>query len=153
MEELCQKFPHLAEGIFNSLDNQSFVNCLIASKSVVSFVEQQKFFQIRKITENIEKFHTLGETWKSIFKKANTEILSDLALAVRKSFELRKNPWKNAKLRYIESVDKFGKDATPLHVTAAYGNLKLFKLIMDLTDQSNLLMGIDNWSGAVRSVV
>ena len=95
------------------------------------------------------RYPLLGETWKSIFKKANTEILSDLALAVRKSFELRKNPWKNAKLRYIESVDKFGKDATPLHVTAAYGNLKLFKLIMDLSDQSNLLMGIDNWSVAV----
>jgi hypothetical protein len=83
----------------------------------------------------------LGETWKSIFKKANTEILSDLALAVRKSFKLHKNPWKKtSKLCYIESVDKFGKDATPLHVTAAYGNLKLFKLILDLSDQGNLLM-------------
>ena len=95
----------------------------------------------------------LGETWKSIFRRANTEILSYLALAVRKSFELRKNPWKNSKLRYIESVDKFGKDATPLHVTAAYGDLKLFKLIMDLSDQGNLSIGIDNWSGAARSVV
>ena len=138
MEELCQKFPHLAEGIFNSLDNQSFVNCLIASKSVVSFVEQQKFFQIRKITENIEKFHTLGETWKSIFKKANTEILSDLALAVRKSFKLRFYP--NSRearyydrrslpsidgLMFIESVNKFGKDATPLHVVAAYGDFRV----------------------------
>ena len=99
------------------------------------------------------RYSLLGETWKSIFKKANTEILSDLALAVRKSFKLRKNPWKNSKLRYIASVDKFGKDATPLHVTAAYGNLKLFKLIMDLSDQGNSFMGIDNWSGAARSVV
>ena len=99
------------------------------------------------------RYPLLGETWKSIFKKANTEILSDLALAVRKSFELRKNPWKNAKLRYIESVDKFGKDATPLHVTAAYGDLKLFRSIMDLSDQGKLLMGIDTWSGAARSVI
>ena len=127
MEELCQKFPHLAEGIFNSLDNQSFVNCLIASKSLVSSVEQEKFFQIRKITENIEKFHTLGETWKSIFKKANTEILSDLALAVRKSFKLR-NPFYNDTLLYIESVNKFGKDATPLHVAAAYGDFRVIYL-------------------------
>ena len=56
-------------------------------------------------------------------------------------------------LLFIESVNKFGKDVTPLHVAAAYGDLKLFKLIMDLSDKSNLLMGIDNWSGAVRSVV
>ena len=59
MEDLCQRFPHLAEGIFNSIDSQSFLNCLIASKSLISCVEQEKFFQIRKITENIEKFHTL----------------------------------------------------------------------------------------------
>ena len=61
MEDLCQRFPHLAEGIFNSVDSQSFLNCLIASKSLVSCVEQEKFFQVRKITENIEKFHTLVE--------------------------------------------------------------------------------------------
>ena len=124
MEELCQRFPHLAEGIFNSLDSQSFLNCLIASKSLVSSVEQQKFFQIRKITENIEKFHTLGETWKSIFKKANTEILSDLVIAVRKSFKLH-NPFHDDTLLYIESVNKFEKDATPLHVAAAYGDFRV----------------------------
>ena len=124
MEELCQRFPHLAEGIFNSLDNQSFLNCLVTSKSLVSSVEQQKFFQIRKITENIEKFHTLGETWKSIFKKANTEILSDLALAVRKSFKLRYCDIFDS-LLFIESVNKFGKDATPLHVAAAYGDFRV----------------------------
>ena len=127
MEDLCQKFPHLAEGIFNSLDNQSFVNCLIASKSLVSSVEQEKFFQIRKITENIEKFHTLGEAWKSIFKKANTEILSDLVLAVRKSFKLH-NPFYDDTLWFIESVNNFGKDATPLHVAAAYGDFRVIYL-------------------------
>ena len=104
------------------------------------------------MTENIEKFHrskyrridsktlgpALGETWKSIFKKANTEILSDLALAVRKSFKLRFWP-KRREARYfdrhslprsdgllfIESVNKFGKDVTPLHVAAAYGDFRV----------------------------
>ena len=54
MEDLCQRFPHLAEGIFNSVDSQSFLNCLIASKSLINCVEQEKFFQIRKITETYE---------------------------------------------------------------------------------------------------
>ena len=68
MEELCQKFPHLAEGIFNSLDNQSFVNCLIASKSLVSSVEQQKFFQIRKITgkDLYQVIETLVESFYNV---------------------------------------------------------------------------------------
>ena len=68
MEDLCQRFPHLAEGIFNSLDSQSFLNCLIASKSLVSSVEQQKFFQIRKITgkDLYQVIETLVESFYNV---------------------------------------------------------------------------------------
>ena len=88
MEELFQRFPHLYEGIFNSLDNQSCSNCRIANKSWRNYLDQQKFFQIRNIKESIPKCHEIGEPWELIFRKAGIDILRKLVYAVRKSFKI-----------------------------------------------------------------
>ena len=136
MEELFQRFPHLYEGIFNSLDNQSLSSCRIANNSWRNYLDQQKFFQIRKIKENIPKCHKIGEPWELIFRKAGIDILRKLVYAVRKSFKICRS--KDYPHFYcIFSGDVFDQGTTPLHAAAAYGDFKFFKVMMDLSEVRN----------------
>ena len=142
MDELSLRFPHLAEGIFNSLDNQSLSNCRIVNNSWKNYLDQQKFFQIRKIKENITRFHVIGEPWELIFRKAGIDILRKLFYAVRKSFKsCRSNKNHNYDCtwwyHWSWSSEKFDQSVTPLHVAAAYGDFKFFNRMMDLSEIRN----------------
>ena len=137
MDKLSLRFPHLAEGIFNSLDNQSLSNCRIVNSSWKNYLDRQKFFQIRKIKGNITKFHVIGEPWELIFRKAGIDILRKLFYAVRKSFKsCRSNKNHNYDCIWWSS-DKFDQSVTPLHVAAAYGDFKFFNRMMDLSKIRN----------------
>ena len=133
MDELSLRFPHLAEGIFNSLDNQSLSNCRIVNNSWKNYLDQQKFFQIRKIKGNITKFHVIGEPWELIFRKAGIDILRKLFYAVRKVFKSCRSDG-NIHLYHYNCIFSRGRSDTPLHVAAAYGDFKFFKRMMDLSE-------------------
>ena len=49
MEELCQKFPHLAEGIFEKLNNKTLANCKVVSRSWKASINDFKFTWIRAL--------------------------------------------------------------------------------------------------------
>ena len=137
MEELFQRFPHLTEGIYNSLDNQSLTNCRIVNNLWKNYLDQHKLFHIRKIKENITRFHDIGETWELIFRKAGIDILRKLFYAVRKSFKsCRSNKRHNYDCIwwYHWSRGEFDESVTPLHVAAAYGDYKFFNRMIDLSE-------------------
>ena len=133
MEELFQRFPHLYEGIFNSLDNQSLCNCRKVNNSWKNYLDQQKFFQIRKIKENIPTFHVIGEPWELILRKAGIDILRKLFYAVRKSFQSCRSNMNTTGLHF-GCIAYDDHSATPLLVAAAYGDFKFFKRMMDLSE-------------------
>ena len=54
MEDLYQRFPHLSEQIFDSLDNRSLFACKEVSRSWHQFLDGQKFLQIRIIQRILE---------------------------------------------------------------------------------------------------
>ena len=136
MDELSLRFPHLAEGIFNSLDNQSLSNCRIVNNSWKNYLDQQKFFHIRKIKENITTFHVIGEPWELIFRKAGIDILRKLFYAVRKSFKSCRSNMNTHGLHF-GCIAYDDQSATPLLVAAAYGDFKFFKRMMDLSEVKN----------------
>ena len=51
MEELFQRFPEIAEDIFDSLDDQSLSNCQLVSRSWANYLNQDRF-QVRIIHGN-----------------------------------------------------------------------------------------------------
>ena len=82
METLIQRFPHLSQNVFNSVDNQSLAKCQEVSLPWYEFLQQQKFRQIRTIMSTIEQTHEVGDTWKNVFKSATTQNIMDLGPAV-----------------------------------------------------------------------
>ena len=87
MEEVCKRFSHLGENIFDSLDDKSITRCSKVSKfwrnylSNQKFVEnRKKFVEIQKIKAVVMQFHPLGDAWCNVFKTASTKTIMDLGM-------------------------------------------------------------------------
>ena len=98
-----------------------------------NYLDRQKFFQIRKIKENITTFHVIGEPWELIFRKACIDILRKLFYAVRKSFKSCRSNMNTHGFHFGCTIAYDEQSATPLLVAAAYGDFKFFKRMMDLS--------------------
>ena len=109
METLFQRFSHLSQEIFDSIDNQSLAKCQEVSLPWYEFLPKQKFRQIRIIMSIIEQVHEVGDTWKKVFKSATTQNIMDLGPAVD---------------LFYQTFTQM-KDSSPLHVVAGFGNLSL----------------------------
>ena len=124
MEEIIFRFPHLAEKIFDSLENKSLTICCEVSTSWNNFVCKKNFFLIRVIEGEVGYFHVLGDDWKKVFIKAKTETIMNLRRSVGKFYD------KSIDLIYHEGL-------TPSHVAAGTGNLELLKSIEKITMNKN----------------
>ena len=78
MEEIISRFSHLSENVFSKLDDENIAKCKKVARPWSSYLEEQKFFQIRKIRSIIKKFHDVGDAWRIAFKpssKINIKVL------------------------------------------------------------------------------
>ena len=75
-EDLCLKFSHIADSIFDSLDNQSLVQCKLVSRVWENFLASPKFMLMRKIQKTVETRCQFRKVWKSITKNVNTDTFS-----------------------------------------------------------------------------
>ena len=119
IDNLMFRFPHLSVMIFDHLDNQSLVNCKLVSKDLNIYLSEQKFHQIRIITETVKKFQELRQPWINVFKKANTETIMKLGSAVGQFYTK-----KGVKYLNYEGI-------TPLHIAAAEDNVLLYDMILE----------------------
>ena len=78
MEDLFYRFAHLSEQVYDSLSNADITNCKEVDRSWNSYLDKQKFVEIRKIEAIVQQFHKLGKAWKMILKKGSTQIIMDL---------------------------------------------------------------------------
>ena len=118
MEELCIRFSHLSEKIFDSLDNDSIIKCKEASRFWLNFLDGQKLVQIRIIKATVEQFHSIGESWNKVFNSASTKTIMTLGVAINQFYN------KDLGLTYYEGL-------TPTHVAAATGDLLLLTKIQE----------------------
>ena len=121
MEVLTIRFSHLSEMIFDHLDNHSLANCKVVSKAWSIYIGKQKFYGIRIIKETVKKFHRLSQPWFEVFKKANTENITELKSCLNHFHEVRKQK--------SHGVFNCNKEVTPLHVSAGAGNILLYESI------------------------
>ena len=74
METVCKRFPHLAERIFDQLDDQSLANCKEISGEVLEYLENERFFWIRIIKKYIGKLKACNSIFTDLLKDINKEI-------------------------------------------------------------------------------
>ena len=120
------KFPHLIEGIFSKLRNEDLAKSNEVSRIWNLHLEQERFFQIRMIENQIEKYVLVEngqiaiKHWERFFKTATTETLNELRYAMK-----------------FRSYNFFYKNLFPQHVGAMVGNLLLFKRISEIDSDLN----------------
>ena len=97
------RFSHLSEKIFISLDNRSITKCREVSKFWKNYLDDQRFFEIRKITTTVGQFHKVGGEWSNVFATASKVTIMDLGMSVHQFYK------KGTNLTYFEGL-------TPIHV-------------------------------------
>ena len=118
MEEICIRFSHLSEKIFDLLDNESMINCKEASRFWFDYLDGQKIVQNRAIKATVGQFHKPGESWNKVFKSAFTETIMTLRVVVNQFYN------RDLGLNYHEGL-------TPIHAAAATGHLLLLTNLQD----------------------
>ena len=118
MDNICIRFSHLSERIFDSLDNENLNNCKEASRFWFHFLDGQKFVQIRIIKATVGQFHSIGKSWNKVFNSASTETIMVLGDAINQFYK------KGSDLEYYDEL-------TPMHTAAATGDLFLLTKIQE----------------------
>ena len=134
MAHILARFPHLAESIFQEVDNLSLFHCQIAARSCVKFIEQSKLYYIRKI-----KHYTncKNDTLKKMLYRSDVNAAINLASKVSEFYKHQKPTGNGNECDMHTSCTK-----CTLHEAARSGHLEVCKLIIDQMDDKNPKMGI-----------
>ena len=76
------RFPHLGQQIFQILDNQDLNKCLEVSRYFKTFIEDQKFFWIRRIVQmtniDIPLSRSESSSLEDLLKKTNRKDIQEI---------------------------------------------------------------------------
>ena len=125
MEELSNRFPHLASNILNEINDQSLFNFKESSREINNFMVSEKFFWIRIIRNyggNLVKFK---ESWKKTINKSSVNFVMELSQATYRFFTKK---FKSA---------RFQKQWHPLFIVGDQECLQLFKCIFEKVDDKD----------------
>ena len=83
MENLCKRFPHLAEGIFDQVDDKSLNKCKEISGEVLEFLDNERFFGIRIVMKCKRRLKDFSKLWKQVqvVNKTPVETMKQIAIA------------------------------------------------------------------------
>ena len=130
-EDLCLRFPSIAESIFDELDNQSLVKCREVSREWSEFLNSPKFVLMRKIQKTVETRRKFRVVWNSVGNKLNTNTILQLEAAVTEFFG---NEWNFAGDPHVDVYSDIDSDSyciTPIHVAAGSGNTSLWETLTE----------------------
>ena len=110
MEELCQRFPLIAQKILNHVDNETLTNLKEIGRNIDDFLGKERFYWLRII----ERYNCLigehREVWNKVVRKTPVEIIKEFAFAVHQFPQTMFRELKN----YSHSTDiqfyKVGED-------------------------------------------
>ena len=120
MEELSNRFPHLASNILN---DQSLFNCKESSREMNSFIVSEKFFWIRIIRNYRGNLVEFKESWKKTINKLSVDFVMELSQATYRFF--------------TKKSSRFEKQWHPLFIVGDQECLQLFKCIFEKVDDKN----------------
>ena len=108
---IFKRFRVAGAMILNNLDDQSLIRSKEASKEIAGFLENEKFYWIRIIMKNKDKFQGYEESWKEVINKIPVNRIKELGISV---------------LEHVEDVGK----VSPLHSGAKNGSIDLYQYII-----------------------
>ena len=108
---IFKRFGVAGAMILDNLDDQSLVRSKAASKEIAEFLENEKFYWMRIIIKNKDKFQGYEESWKEVINKIPVNRIKELGISV---------------LEHVEDVGK----VSSLHVGAKNGSLDLYQYII-----------------------
>ena len=87
MDQLLSRFPHIAEDVFENLDDESLVRYKEAGRSLSSFMDEGSKFWKRIIRKYLhyQETNDYKKTWESLMdlKQTRPEMLKELGRAVQ----------------------------------------------------------------------
>ena len=119
MENLCLKFPLLAKKILNHLDDETLINFKDASRINVEFLDNERFYWIRKINRYNCLIGELKEVWKTVVSRTPIELIKELAFSVFQFPQMMKKKYQNETLSPLEFIQQIGIHFHPLSVVTA----------------------------------
>ena len=122
LDEMMLRFPHIVQDIFQELDDKSLTNCRNVSKACCDFIDNEKFYLVRKI-QNCVSMNEFQQQWKKVLRNIPTESTKKIFVAVEQFVE---NDLNRKKLQW-----------SPLHIAAEQGNLEFCKYIIEKTKEHN----------------
>ena len=115
MEELSNRFPHLASNILNEINDESLFNCKESSQEMNNFIVSEKFFWIRIIRNYKGNLVEFKESWKKTINKSSVVFLMELSQATYRFF--------------TKKSSRFKKQWHPLFIVGDQGRLQVFKSV------------------------
>ena len=139
MEEIICRFPHMAEKIFEELDNHYFIQCKVINPSWKNFMEESKFSYIRLIKTST---NCSSKGMQKILKKTNLEDIIRLASDVGKLYdELQKEKVDFRRRRRRKGYLVTDPSLTLFHMAAKHGSLSVCQLMINSLDDIHLKCG------------
>lgn len=130
MEEVVLRFPHLAQNIFEKLDNQSVSNCCNISRNCKALINDQKFYWIR-ITQNCLRYPEIF--FIKILMQSNVASVRKVALAAREY--MYGDTLNTLRKKYGDEAGKVPLRSlmlrTSLHYVAISGEIEIFKGVFE----------------------
>ena len=150
MEEVFSRFPHLAESLFEKLDNQNLSKCLEVGQSWKFFIDYYNLMwtRIKKKypLQNEAKIKPI-DRYKVKTINGDNYCTTDLHLAAlagqTEIFEfLFAEDFLNKK-----NIDSYDPGMTPFHLAAAKGRLNICRLIVDKIGNPSKGKYLPYWNG------
>ena len=86
MEIIIKRFPLVGKTIFKKLDGKSLARSKQASREISEFLENEKFFYLRRVKKYKRKFQGFEDSWNEVIYKTPVNIIKQLAIAVQAYF-------------------------------------------------------------------
>ena len=142
MDELCQRFPLMAQKIMNHVDDETLINFKEADRKNNEFLQKERFYWIRIIKRYSCLFGELQEVWKKVVSKTPIEIIKELAAAVHEFPQTMLRQHKvetiyGTPMTLLEFVQKREKHWHPLVISAACGSVNLCNHIIQKVGVKN----------------
>ena len=116
-KKFIARFPEMAEQIFNELNNEDLIKSKEVDKAWCDLIDQRLVWKrmIQSSTKHVEDFKF---EFNLVLKKMPSDILKNFALVC-----LESKAW--------------NKHFSPLYITAAFGDLLLYKYILEKSSDKN----------------
>ena len=115
MEDICNRFPHIATTILKDLDDQSLIKSMEANRELNNFLSNNRIYWTRVLAIYNTNFTLFKRAWRRCLHQVPVVKIKELVIAAHNFFK-NQSSFNN-------------KQWSPLHIAANNGNLDFYKYI------------------------